>query len=75
MGKDKKGNKQKFIEENFVTCKYCGYNNYKNRFQAFGKCLCCGKVIDDKVYFKAKLCKMAGIKNKHNRENCTFKNL
>lgn len=44
-----------FIVNNFVTCDECGYNNQKDRFQAYGTCLHCNKVLDDKVYFKAQL--------------------
>lgn len=40
-----------FIKEHFVTCE-CGYNNKKNRLQAFGTCLACGKILDEKAYFK-----------------------
>ena len=44
----------KFIEDNFVTCKKCGYNNRKELFHKYGVCLCCGDIIDGKTYFKAK---------------------
>lgn len=54
----KKISKEKFIEDRFITCDKCGYNNEKDRFQAFGTCLHCGKVLDDKVHFKATLSKM-----------------
>lgn len=47
----------KFIEDLYVTCNECGYNNLKNRFQAFGTCLHCGKILDKKVHFKAELIK------------------
>lgn len=42
-----------FIKKEFITCKYCGYNNKLKRFQHYGVCLNCGKVLDEKVYFKA----------------------
>ena len=50
-------NQKKFIEDLYITCDQCGYNNLKDRFQAFGTCLHCGKVLDKKVYFKSQLIK------------------
>lgn len=43
------------IMEQYITCNECGYNNKKDRFEAFGTCLNCGKVLDEKVYFRAKM--------------------
>lgn len=40
---------------NFVVCKFCGYNNEKNRFQNYGTCLRCHKIIDPKIYLRRKL--------------------
>lgn len=39
----------------FVVCQFCGYNNEFNRFQNYGTCLRCHKIIDPKVYLKRKL--------------------
>ena len=47
--------KHKFIEDLYIHCDECGYNNEKIRFNAFGTCLHCGKVLDERVYFKAQL--------------------
>lgn len=44
-----------FVQNKYITCKYCGYNNEKHRFQNFGYCLCCHKIIDKKIYFVARL--------------------
>lgn len=44
-----------FIEENFVVCDKCGYNNRKGRIDNFGFCLCCKKILDEKAYLKYKL--------------------
>ena len=52
---DKMKSKHKFINDLFVTCDKCGYHNFKDRFQAFGTCLGCGKILDERIYFKAKL--------------------
>lgn len=52
-------NREKFIEDLFITCDECGYNNLKNRFVAFGTCLRCGKIIDDRTYFRATMIKIA----------------
>ena len=46
---------KKFIDDLYITCDECGYNNLKERFQAFGTCLHCGKILDKKVYFKSQL--------------------
>jgi len=51
--------RKKFIEDNFITCDDCGYNNQKDRFQAYGTCLRCNKVLDNRVYFKAQCRKQA----------------
>lgn len=59
-------NRKKFIENHFITCDECGYNNHKDRFQAYGTCLHCGKVLDDRVMFKVMLRKIA-LKNPHLR--------
>lgn len=40
---------------NFVVCQYCGYNNEFNRFQNYGTCLRCHKIVDPKTYIKRKL--------------------
>lgn len=40
---------------NFVVCQFCGYNNEFNRFQNYGTCLRCHKIIDQKTYLKRKL--------------------
>lgn len=47
--------KKRFVDELFITCDDCGYNNLKDRFQAFGTCLNCGKILDKKVYFKSQM--------------------
>ena len=51
--------KKKFIEDLFITCDKCGRNNERRRFELFGTCLYCGKVLDEKIYFKAQLRKKA----------------
>lgn len=51
--------RHKFIEELFITCDTCGYNNEKSRFEAYGTCLGCGKILDNKIYFKAQMRKQA----------------
>ena len=47
-----KKNREEFMKRDFITCE-CGYNNAKERFHLYGKCLRCGKTIDKKIYFKA----------------------
>jgi ribosomal protein L37AE/L43A len=49
--------REEFIKNNYITCKYCGYNNKRNRFDNFGTCLCCGKILDKRTYFIARLMK------------------
>ena len=39
----------KFVKDNYITCE-CGYNNEKHRFENYGTCLRCGKILDDKIY-------------------------
>ena len=45
------------IMDRYITCDGCGYNNEKKRFEAFGTCLSCGKVLDERTYFKAQMVK------------------
>ena len=47
--------KNEFMVARFITCPYCGYNNFKNRLENFGTCLRCGEIIDEKSYFKRKV--------------------
>ena len=53
---------QKFMADTFVVCDECGYNNPKERFEGFGTCLRCKKILDERVYFKAQMKKMAKTK-------------
>ena len=46
---------KRFVNERFVTCKYCGYNNKKRRLENYGTCLRCRKIIDEKSYLRRKL--------------------
>lgn len=66
----KKISKEKFIDDLFITCDECGYNNEKDRFQAFGTYLHCGKILDSRVYFKATLSRMVR-KNPRSRRKGT----
>lgn len=43
---------EQWIERHFVVCK-CGYRNEINRFQKYGVCLSCGRILDDRLYFKS----------------------
>ena len=47
--------KSEFMKETFIICNHCGYNNFKVRLKNFGTCLKCGKIIDEKSYFRKKL--------------------
>lgn len=46
---------KKIKKEFFVVCQFCGYNNKYKRFQIYGTCLRCHKIIDPKIYLKRKL--------------------
>lgn len=39
----------------FIICPFCGYNNELTRFQLYGTCLRCHKIVDKKVYLKRRL--------------------
>lgn len=45
---------EEFIKHNFVVCK-CGYNNKIEYVNYYGSCLRCGKILNEKAYFKKKL--------------------
>ena len=38
----------------FIICPHCGYNNEFFRFQNYGTCLRCHKIVDPKVYLHRK---------------------
>jgi len=38
-----------------IKCDVCGYQNHKYFVQQSGVCHLCGKILDDKVYFKAQM--------------------
>lgn len=41
-----------WLEERFVICPICGYNNEKKIFSLYGRCLRCHEIIDKKIYLK-----------------------
>ena len=41
-----------FIGKDFVVCPHCGYYNEEKRFQLYGTCLRCHKIVDKKIYLK-----------------------
>ena len=53
MARYTKEQTERWLEREFITCQ-CGYRNQIHRFQKYGVCLCCGKILDDRVYFKAR---------------------
>lgn len=57
MIKFTKEQRENFVKGKYITCKYCGYNNEKHRFENFGYCLSCNKILDKRVYFVAKMMK------------------
>ena len=48
-----KSQREAFLKKQFITCKYCGYNNKIQKLKKNGVCLCCGQILDKKIYFKA----------------------
>lgn len=38
-----------------VKCDICGYENKKEFLQYSGVCHLCGKILDDRAYFKAQM--------------------
>lgn len=47
----KKKDKSEFV----VQCDICGYYNQKQYVKYSGVCHCCGKILDDRAYFKQEL--------------------
>ena len=47
--------RKEFVNDLFITCPYCGYNNEKQRLRKYATCLNCGKVLDEKTYFLIQL--------------------
>lgn len=50
----KRGNKEDWLNKNFVICD-CGYCNNKRAVDYFGDCICCHKVLNERAYFKHQL--------------------
>ena len=67
--------KEKLMEKEYITCDECGYNNKKKGFEAFGTCLRCGNILDDKIYFKAQLFKISMRKSRTQGKHTTQRNL
>ena len=38
-----------------IKCDICGYQNHKEFVDKSGVCHLCGKILDDKAYFKAQM--------------------
>lgn len=57
---------KEFMDERYITCDKCGYNNLKKRFEGFGTCLRCNKILDKKTYFKVRMKKLS-IRNPKSR--------
>lgn len=49
--------KGEFMKTNFVVCE-CGYDNQKNSIDTFGTCLKCGKILNERAYFKYNMRKL-----------------
>lgn len=64
MKRRTKEEKEEFVKKLFVTCKWCGYNNERGRFNQYGTCLKCGRILDEKTYFKIEMLKKLRL-NKH----------
>lgn len=54
-----KTSKDDFMKKNYITCPKCEYNNERARFLQYGKCLKCGEILDQKVYFMIEMMKVA----------------
>lgn len=38
-----------------IKCDICGYQNHKDFVKYSGKCHCCGKILDERAYFKQQM--------------------
>jgi len=47
--------KKKMVELKNIKCDVCGYQNHDYYVKKSGVCHLCGKVLDDKAYFKAQM--------------------
>lgn len=47
-------NRSKWLEERIIICD-CGYNNHKEAIDIYGSCIMCGKILDDRAYFRYQL--------------------
>ena len=44
-----------------IKCDVCGYQNHRCFVEKSGICHLCGKILDQKVYFKAQMNKKLGL--------------
>lgn len=47
----KRIDREQWIKDNFIICD-CGYCNNKRRVDFYGNCICCGRILNDKAWFK-----------------------
>lgn len=59
---------ERWIERNFVVCK-CGYRNEIKRFERYGICLSCGRILDERIYFKQQFYKTRQKMRRRNGKN------
>lgn len=46
---------KQFLQENYIICEHCGYNNKKTNVEKYGTCLKCRSILDPKSYLKFKI--------------------
>ena len=49
--------KDEFMKKNYIMCPNCKYNNERGRFNQFGTCLKCGKILDKKTHYMIEMMK------------------
>lgn len=57
-----------------VKCDICGYQNYKKYVDCSGICHGCGKILDDKAYFKAQINKKLRLWRGKREDGCNWWN-
>ena len=58
-----------------IKCDVCGYQNHNYYVKESGVCHLCGKILDDKAYFKSQMVAKLRLWKGKRRNGCSWWNL
>lgn len=65
--------KKEFVNKNII-CDVCKYQNNPNYVKYSGVCHLCGKILDDRAYFKAQMNKKLRLWRGKGKDGCNWWN-